>query len=479
MDGTSVPPHGGHRASPHLHGDVTRLAAASGPGVPSLCAGPASEPPRPEAARSGIALWGGVECSIVRIGNVWRDQLHETGHHDRDDDLDRIAALGIRTLRYPVLWERVSPRHPDHADWAWHDTRMARLRELGIRPIVGLLHHGSGPHYTDLLDPAFPEKLSAHAARVAARYPWVRDWTPVNEPVTTARFSGLYGHWYPHRCDFGAFCRMVVNQCLGVMAAMRAIRRVIPDARLVQTEDLGHVFATSALRHQAEHENLRRWISLDLLCGHVGPAHPSWRMLVDAGVPEAPLARLRNSNAPPDVIGINHYLTSDRFLDQDMHRYPAEFAGGNGRERYADVEAVRVVPPPGPLGPEARLREAWARYRRPLAVTEAHHGAAELIECVRWLCEIWHAAERLLAEGVDICAVTIWSLFGAMDWRSLLRERAGAYEPGAFDIRDAQPRPTALADAARSLLRERRISDPDAYGPGWWRRPERAYTRLS
>ena len=45
------------------------------------------------------------------------------------------------------------------------------------------------------------------AARVAARYPWVLDWTPVNEPVTTARFSGLYGHWYPHLCDFGTFMR--------------------------------------------------------------------------------------------------------------------------------------------------------------------------------------------------------------------------------------------------------------------------------
>ena len=54
-------------------------------------------------------------------------------------------------------------------------------------------------------------------------------------------------------------------------------------------------------------------------------------MLVDAGVPQASLARLRDGIAPPDVIGINHYLTSDRFLDQDAQRYPPEFAGGNGR----------------------------------------------------------------------------------------------------------------------------------------------------
>jgi dTDP-4-dehydrorhamnose reductase len=431
--------------------------------------------PSAVAGRPKVEIWGGVECSVVRIGNEWRDQVHETGHHARDDDLDRIVDLGITTLRYPIVWERVAPRAPGEYDWQWHDRRMDRLRALGLQPIVGLLHHGSGPHYTNLLDPDFPAKLAAYASAVAARYPWVGAWTPVNEPVTTARFSGLYGHWFPHERGLEPFCRMVVNQCLGVLLAMRAIRKVIPGAKLVQTEDLGRVFATPQLMYQADHENLRRWLSLDLLCGELGPDHPWWPMLLSLGVPEASLKMLYHNDHPPDIIGINHYLTSDRYLDSDKGRYPEVFAGGNGRERYADVEAVRIVPPPGPLGPEARLREAWERYKRPLAVTEVHHGAAELIECVRWLGETWHAAERLHAEEVDIRAVTIWSLFGAVDWRSLLLQRAGAYEPGAFDIRHDPPRATALAEAVVSLMRHRRIVDPAANGPGWWRRPERVY----
>jgi dTDP-4-dehydrorhamnose reductase len=422
-----------------------------------------------------LELWGGLECTVVRIGDRWRDQVHETGHHTREDDLDRIARLGIKTLRYPVLWEQVAPRHPGEAKWSWHDRRMERLRALNIRPIVGLLHHGSGPHYTELLDPAFSTKLAAYAARVAERYPWVRDWTPVNEPVTTARFSGLYGTWYPHLRDFSAFCRMVVNQCLGVLLAMRAIRRIIPEARLIQTEDLGRVFAAPQLQYQADHENLRRWLSLDLLCGHVGPTHPSWRMLQEAAVPEAALVSLHENDVPPDILGINHYLTSDRYLDPDVEAYPLEFAGGNAHERYADVEAVRVNPPPGPLGPEARLREAWQRYGLPLAVTEAHHGAPELIECVRWLREIWQAAENLHADQVDIRGVTVWSLFGAVDWRSLLVQRSGDYERGAFDVRHDPPQPTALAAAVQSLILKRRIADPAAYTPGWWQHPERVY----
>ena len=145
-----------------------------------------------------LELWGGHECTVNRVGAAWRDQTVLSGHEDRVEDLDRFAELGLRALRYPVLWERTE-RAPGVFDWDWPDERLTRLRRLGLRPVVGLLHHGSGPAWTDLLDPGFAEGLAAFAGAVAKRYPWVDDWTPVNEPLTTARFSALYGHWYPHR----------------------------------------------------------------------------------------------------------------------------------------------------------------------------------------------------------------------------------------------------------------------------------------
>src|SRR5215207_7403081 len=138
-------------------------------------------------------LWGGIECTVNRVGDRYHDQLAFGGHDRRAEDLDRIAALGVRTLRYPVLWERVAPERCERFDWRWSDGRLCRLYELGVRPVVGLLHHGSGPCYTGLFDPGFAEGLAGFAARVAERYPWVNHYTPVNEPLTTARFSALYG----------------------------------------------------------------------------------------------------------------------------------------------------------------------------------------------------------------------------------------------------------------------------------------------
>ena len=418
-----------------------------------------------------LELWGGIECTVNRVGDRYFDQVVRTGHHDRIDDLDRFAALGITALRYPVVWERVAPDGPDQPDWTWTDERLARLRELGIRPIAGLCHHGSGPRWTGLLDPAFPEHLARYARSVAERYPWLDAYTPINEPLTTARFAALYGHWHPHARDEGQMMRALLHQCRAVQLAMREIRAVNPAARLVQTEDLGHVWSTPELRYQADYENERRWLSLDLLCGRVGPDHPLWAHLLEIGLTDRDLDPLREEPCAPDVVGGNYYITSERFLDHRRDRYPAWTHGSNRRRRYADVEAVRVLGD-DLLGPAGLLREAWERYGKPVAVTEAHLGSTPRDQ-VRWLAQVWNEASELRESGLDVRAVTIWSLLGAWDWHCLVARDEGRYEPGVFDIRGPKPTPTPLADLARSLAQGALPHWPWLDEPGWWKRPER------
>ncbi len=428
---------------------------------------PAESPgrsPRPE-------VWAGVECTVNRVGDDYFDQLTRSGHAARDGDLELFKWLGVKAVRYPVLWERTAPAELEDADWSWADGRLSRLRELGIRTIVGLLHHGSGPRHTSLVDPDFPEKLAAYARAAAERYPWVEDYTPVNEPLTTARFAGLYGHWHPHGRDAATFARALLTQVRGVVLAMRAVRRVNPAARLVQTEDIGRTHSTPRLAYQAEFENERRWLTFDLLAGHVTRGHPVWGYLLGAGVSEAELAWFTENPCPPDIVGINHYLTSERFLDERLARYPAHTHGGNERDRYADVEAVRVLAE-GISGPRAPLREAWARYGSPLAITEVHLGCTRE-EQLRWFDEVWGAALDLRRQGVDVRAVTAWSLLGSFDWDSLVTRECGHYEPGAFDLRSPSPRPTALARMVREVASGRDFTHPALHAPGWWRRPGR------
>jgi dTDP-4-dehydrorhamnose reductase len=421
-------------------------------------------------------LWGGVECALVRIGDDFRDQVIETGHSERLHDIDAMAELGVKAVRYPILWEKVAPQSPGELDFSWHDERLERLNELGIKVIAGLLHHGSGPRYTHLLDPNFPDLLAQYAVGVAQRYPWIAAWTPINEPLTTARVSCLYGHWYPHHKHIDTAFRATVNQCLAIARTMRALRELNPDAQLIATEDVPKTFASPELQYQADHENERRWLSFDLLAGRVVPGHHFYGWLRNKAASEKQLAELATGAGRPDIVGFDHYLTSERYLDHRVERFPKVEPGSNGQHTYVDVEAVRVAKLQPLLGPAQRLRETWDRYKIPIAITEVHHGCTRE-EQVRWLKEMWDAAEQERARGADIRAVTLWALFGAVDWRSLLTRREGIYDVGAFDTRSENPRPTMVAKAAAKLARGERLEHPIFDLPGWWKRPGRTLAR--
>jgi dTDP-4-dehydrorhamnose reductase len=173
-------------------------------------------------------------------------------------------------------------------------------------------------------------------------------------------------------------------------------------------------------------------------------------------------------------MGMNHYLTSERYLDERVDLYPRFHHGGNGRHSYADVEAARMEMPPGSLGPVARLREMWERYHLPVAVTEVHHGATR-DEQLRWLTASWNSIPDLHKEGVDVRGFTVWALLGLVDWRSLLLRRDNFYEPGAFDVCSDPPQPTILAAATTAMARAEVFQHPVLETPGWWHRPGRHY----
>jgi len=411
-----------------------------------------------------MEIWGGIECTVNRVGDRFFDQVVRTGHQARLEDLSRFAELGITAIRYPLLWERVA--HAEDA-FRWEDERLGRLRELGVRPIAGLLHHGSGPPHTDLTDLSFPGRLAEYAHMVASRYPWILEWTPVNEPLTTARFSGLYGLWYPHARSDAAFVRMTLNQARAIAEAMQAIRSVIPQARLLHTDDAGTVFATRPLVRQAEFENHRRDLAIDLLFGRVTEQHPLWKYLVANAATEGELSWFVENPCPPDTIGANYYVTSDRLLDHRLELYPPETHGGNGTQAYADTASVRATPPLS-SGFAEILKRYWLRYERPVALTEVHMGCTRE-EQLRWVLEAWEGMKDASRTGVPVRAMCVWSLLGAYDWNKLVTEETGDYESGVFDVRSTPPRPTALFAAVRSLATTGDLRHHVLSRHGWWR----------
>jgi dTDP-4-dehydrorhamnose reductase len=420
-----------------------------------------------------LDIWGGIECTFNRVGDQYFDQCAKNGHLTRTTDFQLFKELGIKKLRYPCIWEKVSMDNPKIRNWEELDEKLGEIKRLGITPIAGFLHHGSGPKYTNLLDPKFPMLFANYARDFAERYPWIEHFTPVNEILTTARFSCLYGHWYPHKKNDLDFLKAVFLQCKATVLAMREIRKVIPYAKLIQTEDIGKCQSTAKLKYQRDFENERRWLAYDILCGKFDQNHKLYKYVMKAGISYEEIHWATENFYTPDVLGINHYLLSNRFLDHKMDLYPEHFHGGNKIDSYADVGVLDTGQANLPL-PEDILCEAWSRFKIPLAVTEVHtRGHRE--EQMRWFYQMWKAGETAQKRGVKLKGITAWSLLGTYDWHSLCTRDDLFYEPGVFDLRSSRsyPRKTGLAKLIYDLAHTCTTTSPLLETRGSWQTERR------
>ena len=388
-------------------------------------------------------IWASPEPTVARTrASVYRDQLIETGHHVRFGDLDLLASLGVRASRYPVLWERTAPNDPEALDLSWARPRLERLRELGIEPVVTLLHHGSGPAHTSLVDPAFPELFARYAGAVARAFPWIERWTPINEPLTTARFATLYGHWYPNATSDAAFGAAIANEALAMQLAMAAIGKYAPHARFVLTEDLQSIavrgeIRTPGLEAFAAHKRERRYLSIELVSGLVVPGHPMHAYLRErCGVAPSTLERVASQATVPDTVGWNYYPNSERVLSLD--------------------EAGRTVNEPArlyaPISPRPLLREAYRRLRLPFGISEVHINGDET-QRVAWLRARRDDLLALHGENLPVRMLGAWAAFGLVDWDSLLVRHEDYREDGIFTFAaaDGIPQETAVARELRAM----------------------------
>ncbi|RYY20595.1 MAG: NAD-dependent epimerase/dehydratase family protein, partial [Chitinophagaceae bacterium] len=320
---------------------------------------------------------------------------------------------------------------------------------------------------TDLTDMEFPAKLASYAREVAMTFPWIKYYTPVNEPLTTARFSGLYGIWYPHGTSDELFARTFINQLRGIVLSMQAIREINPAAELVQTEDLSKTHSTPLLAYQAAFENERRWLTYDFLTGKVDRQHFAWKYFKKLNIGDEELQFFLDNTTPPSIAGFNYYVTSERYLDEQIHNYPKCIHGSNGIHEYADTEAARSM---HMQGAGTLLTEAWWRYKIPMALTECQLTCTREQQ-IRWLHHHWKLATKLNKQGIPLVAVTAWALLGSMDWDSLLSRNDQHYDAGVFAVGTAGIRSTALAPMIKDLAAGATYTHPALEGAGWWQRP--------
>jgi len=341
----------------------------------------------------------GIECSAPLIaGGLRRDELLLTGHWSRvEEDLDLVVALGISHLRYGVPFHVVA-RDPAAFDWTWTDRAMAAIRERRIEPIVDLLHFAVPDDLTGgTTDPRLPARYSAYVRAFAERYPWVRWYTPVNEPYITALLSAHKGWWNERLTGDRAFVASLANVARCAVLGTRIIREHRPDAIFVQSDACEAFRPTEpAARPLVRHLTQRGFLGFDLTYGRP-PSAAMRRWLARNGLDERGLGWfMEHGSAENAIVGLDYYLANERLVTP------------TGEEIVTTRHGF------APIG-----RAFHERYGVPVMLAETN---APTDDAPAWLAETWNGTVELAASGVPVAGFCWYSLTDQVDWDTCLRE---------------------------------------------------------
>ncbi len=385
--------------------------------------------PKPSSHRFLFAT--GIENSYPTIqlpdGAIKRvDEMEKTDFYNRwREDFQLVKDLGIDYLRYGAPYYKTHLA-PGKYDWDFSDETFNELKRLGITPIVDLCHFGVPDWIGDFQNPDFPELFAAYAGAFAARFPWLRFYTPVNEIYVAATFSAQFGWWNERLKSDEAFVTALKNLVKANLLAEEAILKARPDALFIQSESTEYFHAGHpSAQERADFFNEKRFLSLDL-CYGVDVHARMYRYLTGNGMSPDEydwFMRRGAANKSHCVMGNDYYVTNE-------HLVPAQDG--------------RLIEPSGEIfGYYVITKQYFDRYHLPVMHTETNLADPELAP--GWLWKEWANMMLLKRDGVPIIGFTWYSLLDQVDWDTALREDNGNVNPlGLFDLdRKIQPVGTA------------------------------------
>jgi beta-glucosidase/6-phospho-beta-glucosidase/beta-galactosidase len=395
-------------------------------------------------------LWAtGIEDTFIaapwhRTRRVM-DEYELTDHYSQwATDLELMRELGVSAARYGLPWYRIQPA-PARWSWEWADGVLGRMAELGIEPIIDLVHYGTpGWMERGFLAPDYPARVAEFASRLAERYRGgIRWFTPMNEPRITSWYCGFLGWWPPYARGWRGFAAVMLAACRGVVETEAALRAADRDVVIL------HVDATDlyraddpALAPEAAHRQQLVFLALDLVSGRVDEAHPLFGWLLAQGIGRESLEWFRTHAVALDLVGLNMYpMFTVKRVERVRGRRRMRMYYGSG----AMVETLAAM--------------YFARYRRPMVITETA-SLGSIRRRRAWLDESVAAVRALRGRGVPVVGYTWWPLYSLVAWS--YRQSTQPLERywlrmGLWDIDPRRGQglrrvPTPLVDAYRELV---------------------------
>ncbi|MEA3052790.1 MAG: hypothetical protein QOG72_1693 [Sphingomonadales bacterium] len=327
----------------------------------------------------------GFECSTF----VWKDQgrrdlCEETQHRSHaDEDYRMLRSLGIAVAREGIPWPLVDKGRGEY-DFSYIDPFLEAQRRHNIQPIWDLCHYGY-PEDADPFGEGFAPRFAAYASAAAA-YVTERAhhgppfFTPMNEITFFGYMAGEWAWAAPFGKDRETRRRFTLALAGADIAAVKAIREIAPDARMIHIDPLIWVVPPADRPDFAEAARRETYDDAFLAFDAIG----GFRYPELGGSPET-----------LDIIGFNNYSFGQ--MEYREHGPHAALDPGDPRIRpLCDL-----------------IEEGWKRYRRPCIVAETSGLKGGRPD---WLNDV--VAESLAAvnRGVDLHGICLFPAVDMPDW---------------------------------------------------------------
>lgn len=323
----------------------------------------------------------GFECATgSNMHGEWIDQIAAT-EHDRhvDADYERLAQVGIHAVREAIRWPLVD--HAGRHDFSSVEPFVEAASRHGFDVIWDLFHYGY-PADLDPFSTGFVTRFTDYC-RAAARYIARRTdgpcyFTPINEPSYFSWAAGEVGLFAPHARGRGFELKLALARA--AISGIAAIRRAVPDARIVNVDPICRVVPGSDDPDKVEHA--RRFNEESVF--------EFWDIVSGRKMPE-----LGGSPRTLDILGLNYYWTNQWQL-------------GSEGVPLADDDPRRL-----PLAD--LVRAARRRYGAEIVITET---SALGESRAPWIHELSAMAGELLSDGVPLRGICLYPILGMPEWHA-------------------------------------------------------------
>lgn len=306
-------------------------------------------------------------------------------HYNRyKEDFDLLKKLNLNAFRFTVEWARIEPEEGkwDEAEIAHYKEYIAELRKRHIEPFLGLWHWTMPTWFTD--KGGFEKRSNSRyferfVQKVADELLGDVEYiVTINEPNVYASFSYLTGEWVPQKKSMLTFLSVYYNLAVTHRRAYKILKAKKPAVQVGVASQLANIQAKRP--HNWIDQATTKWMRY------------FWNWWF--------LRRIRKYQ---DFVGINYYFT-DYYRDFGKKINPHVPVSDLGW--YMEPEGIYPL-----------LLRAWARYKKPIFITE--NGLADESDEYRrwWIEESIVAMERAISEGVDLRGYLHWSLLDNFEWK--------------------------------------------------------------